>query len=84
MQMNAPVLTSSTSAMEEITGRDALYFNPEDVNDIADKMMMIYKDEDKRNQLIEKGKKIAAKYSWKKSADLLWKAVLEAANKNSH
>ena len=82
--MNAPVLTSSTSAMEEITGRNALYFNPEDFNDIADKMMMIYKDEDKRNQLIEKGKEIAANYSWKKSADLLWKAVLEAANKNSH
>ena len=84
MQMKVPVLTSSTSAMEEISNASAMYFNPEDYNDIADKLMMIYKDEDQRNILIEKGTETATSYSWEKTANLLWACILEAANKNSH
>lgn len=84
MQMKAPVLTSEKSSMEEITEEAALYFNPNDVDDIADKMMMIYKYEDIRNKLIEKGSDIASRYSWMKTADLMWNCINEAVNKNSH
>jgi glycosyltransferase involved in cell wall biosynthesis len=84
MQMKVSVLTSEKSAMQEITNEAAMYFNPEDFNDIADKMMMIYKDEDQRNALIEKGSVIATRYSWNRTADLLWNCITEAVNRNSH
>lgn len=76
---NVPVITSENSAMQEIAGEAALYANPADHNDIAEKMMLLYKDENLRNQLIEKGEIIKKQYSWNKSADLLWHSIMKAA-----
>ena len=45
-----------------------------------DKMMLIYKDEKLRKELIEKGKIIAARYSWQRTAELLWQSILKAVN----
>lgn len=76
MKCNIPVLTSRGTSMEEIGEDAALYFNPNDVDEIADKMMMIYKDETLRKNLIEKGKMISAKYSWERTAGLLWQTMM--------
>jgi glycosyltransferase involved in cell wall biosynthesis len=70
-----PPLTSAGSSMEEIAGEAALYFDPSDHKDIAEKMMRIYKDEPLRNQLIENGKKIVNDYSWDRTAELLWHSI---------
>jgi glycosyltransferase involved in cell wall biosynthesis len=76
---NVPVITSENSAMQEIAGEAALYANPADHNDIAEKMMLLYKDENLRNQLIKKGETIKGQYSWNKSAELLWNIIMKAA-----
>ena len=73
-----PVITSPGSAMQEIAGDAALYADPNDHKDIADKMMLLYKDESLRNSLVQKGKLIAAQYSWDKAADLFWQSILKA------
>ena len=78
MRCGVPVLTSKNSAMEEISAGAALYFDPAAVEDIAEKLMRIYKDERGRGELIEKGKEIAANYTWQKTADAVWEAVLQA------
>jgi glycosyltransferase involved in cell wall biosynthesis len=75
MKCDVPVLTSSKTSMEEIAGEAALYFDPKDYADIAEKMMQIYKNESLRKQLIEKAKSIAEQYSWKKSAQLFWDSI---------
>jgi glycosyltransferase involved in cell wall biosynthesis len=76
MKCEVPVLTSEKTSMEEAAGDAALYFNPNNYQDIADKMMLIYKDENLRKQLIEKGKLNVVKYSWEKSAELFWECIL--------
>ena len=73
-----PVITSFNSSMQEIAGEAALYVDPADHNDIADKMMLLYKDESLRNSLIEKGKIVAAQYNLEKTADLFWQSILKA------
>lgn len=78
MNSHIPVITSENSAMQEIAGDAALYINPADYKNIADKMMLIYKDESLRNTLIEKGKLVAANYTWEKAADLFWQGILKA------
>jgi glycosyltransferase involved in cell wall biosynthesis len=78
MHAGIPVITSSNSSMEEIAGEAALYANPEDHTDIADKMMRLYKDENLRNQLIAKGNTRKMEYSWDRTAELLWKSILKA------
>ena len=65
--------------MEEIGEDAALYFDPHDVKDMGEKLMLIYKDENLRSRLIEKGKEISRKYSWERTADLLWESILDAA-----
>lgn len=75
MQCEIPIIASSTSALPEFCGDAALYFNPENYNDIAEKMMLIFKDEKLRKELIAKGNMQAKKYNWEKSAETLWKFI---------
>ncbi|HVG40045.1 MAG TPA: hypothetical protein VM888_00440, partial [Chitinophagaceae bacterium] len=69
--------------MQEIGEDGALYFDPHDPADIGDKLMLIYKDENLRKNLIEKGEGISVKYTWDKTAALLWESILKAANNKS-
>ena len=78
MKCNVPVITSSHSSMEEIAKDAALYAAAENFEDIAENMMRIYKDENLRKELIEKGKIIALQYSWQRTAELLWQSILRA------
>ncbi len=81
MQSGIPVITSSSSAMQEIAQKAALYSDPNDVNDIAEKMMFVYKDENLRNELIQKGEQQARNYSWQKTSELLWETILRTGKK---
>ncbi len=78
MQSGVPLIGSNTGSLLEICGEAAMYFNPTDFNDIADKMMLIFKDEDKRNELIAKGLEQAKTFSRQHSSTQLWQAVLHA------
>lgn len=78
MQAGVPVITSKGSAMQEIGGDAALYADPNDHKDIADKMMRVYKDEALRDRLIQAGLEKAAEYNWDRSAEMLWENILKA------
>jgi glycosyltransferase involved in cell wall biosynthesis len=78
MKCNVPVVTSAHSPMQEIAEDAALYADANDPQDIAEKMMLVYKDENLRNSLIEKGKTIAGHYSWQRTAELLWASIQKA------
>ncbi len=78
MGSEVPVITSSNSSMQEIAGNAALYADPQNYNDIADKMMLLYKDERLRKELIQNGKNIFSQYSWSRTADLLWQTIQKA------
>ena len=79
MRCEVPVITSSGSAMSEIAGEAALYADPQDPGSIAEKMMLIYKDENLRKDLIVKGREAVAYYNWDKTAALLWNCIIAAA-----
>ncbi|MCG2617908.1 glycosyltransferase family 4 protein [Terrimonas sp. NA20] len=78
MQAGVPVITSENSAMQEIAGDSALYANPASHEDIADKMMRLYKDEVLRDRLIQKGLEKAKEYDWDRSAAMLWRSIEKA------
>lgn len=80
MQCDVPVITTANSSMQEIAKDAALYADANDYNDIADKMMLIYKNENLRIELIQKGRHLAPQYSWRRTADLLWESILKAIN----
>jgi len=78
MQCDVPVLTSNAGCMPEVCGDAALFLDHNNYKDIADKMMVIYKDEKLRQQLLDKGKEQIKKYSWDKTAELLWESIEKA------
>lgn len=55
LQAGTPLLIPRTAAAETIAGPSALYTLPDSTQDLAEKMMLIYKDETLRNQLIAQG-----------------------------
>ncbi|MBL7742977.1 MAG: glycosyltransferase family 4 protein [Chitinophagaceae bacterium] len=78
MKCNVPVITSESSAMQEIAKDAALYANPADHNDIAEKMVLLYKDESLKSQLVQRGVMVGQQYSWDRSAKLLWQVIIKA------
>ena len=80
MQCEVPVVSSNAGALPELCGDAALYFNPEDFKDIAEKMMLVFKDENKAKELVKVGRIQSNLYYWDKTAGLLWQSVLKAIN----
>ena len=78
MECNVPLISSNTTCMPEIVGDSALMVNPFEVNEIASAMVTMFKDDKVRNQLIENGKQQRTKFSWDKSADLLWQSITKS------
>lgn len=80
MRSAVPLIVSNTAALPDICGKAALYIDPADHEDIADKMMLAFKDEDKLKQMVNAGIAQSGLYNRDKTIDLLWQAILKAAN----
>lgn len=77
LKCNVPVIVSNTSSMPEVAGDAGLLVNPKDVDDIAAKMEMLYKDERLRTELISKAEAQASKFDWDRSAHKLWDSMMK-------
>jgi glycosyltransferase involved in cell wall biosynthesis len=75
MQAQIPIICANVSSLPEVVGDAAVLVNHTHVDEIANAMKRISEDENLRKQLIEKGNIQKQKFSWDKSADLLWKSV---------
>jgi glycosyltransferase involved in cell wall biosynthesis len=80
MNCDVPVITSNVTSLPEIAGDAALLVNPESIDSIAEAMEMVTIDAVLRNSMIEKGREQRKKFSWEKSAELLWKAIEKAVS----
>lgn len=69
MAYNTPVVSSNASCMPEILGDAALYFDPLDPDDIAEKISTVLDDKNLRAKLIKLGQQQIKKYSWQKMAE---------------
>lgn len=65
MSQGCPVIISNKSAIPEINGNAAIYFDPDNPNDIKSSMIRILDDPNLRKSLIENGKKHHIKFNWK-------------------
>jgi len=80
MQCNIPVVCSNTGALPSICGKAALYCNPQEFQDIAENMMLLFKDEDKLKELVKAGKDVVRQYHWEQTAEVLMQSILRAYN----
>jgi glycosyltransferase involved in cell wall biosynthesis len=74
MTLGCPVVTANTASLPEVTGDSAILINPDNPLEIATAIYQVISDTSLRQDLITKGKKQAAKFSWQKTAQATIKA----------
>jgi glycosyltransferase involved in cell wall biosynthesis len=78
MACGVPVLTSSTSALQEIAGGYAYLVDPMDVDAIARGIADLATDPARRAEFAELGKRRARDFSWDRAAEATLKVYAEA------
>lgn len=78
MQCGVPVITSEVSSLPEVAGDAALMVRPRDVAGFAAAMRRVLRDAGLREELRERGIAQAAKFSWKRTAELTVEAYHRA------
>ena len=71
MACGTPVITSNTSSMPEIGGKNAIMVNPESPEEIAEKMLLLEKDDQFYKKQEEYGVIRAQLFSWRLTAEQL-------------
>ncbi|MBC7387583.1 MAG: glycosyltransferase family 1 protein, partial [Opitutaceae bacterium] len=62
------VITSNTSSMPEVAGDAAVFVNPESVDEIVAALIRVENNPELQIELIAKGAKRSAEFSWTSSA----------------
>ncbi len=68
MSCGTPVVCSNVSSIPEVAGKAALYFSPEDIQQLSQSLTKILSEPETVQALKEKGFKQARKFSWKETA----------------
>jgi glycosyltransferase involved in cell wall biosynthesis len=75
MSAGIPVICSNTTSLPEVGGHAVLYADPFVVSQIKDAMIRIANETELRETLILKGQKQQQKFSWDKTAEMLWGSI---------
>ena len=71
MASGTPVITSNTSSMPEIGGPHVILVNPENPEEIAEKMLQLENDDDFYSKQEQIGLERAKLFSWRQTAEEL-------------
>lgn len=69
MAGGTPVVTSQTSCLPEVGGNAALYADPFDTDDIADKVRRAVEDDLLRQEMIRRGQDRVRHFTWRRAAE---------------
>ncbi|MGD8792059.1 MAG: glycosyltransferase family 1 protein [Anaerolineae bacterium] len=81
MACGTPVVSSETSALPELGGEAARYFDPHDVEAMAEAIRAIWIDDGLRAEMRRRGIKQAARFSWQRAASetmAVYRSLLES------
>ena len=78
MACDIPVIAADRTAIPEVCGEAALLVDPFSTDAIAGAMQAVDGDPVLRSKLIEKGRVRRLRFSWDKTADLLWNCIERA------
>jgi glycosyltransferase involved in cell wall biosynthesis len=78
MQFGAPVISSYATCLPEIYGNSAIYFNPTDADDIAEKIISVLSDKKLAKDLSKRGAERVKEFSWQRCAEETHRAYMDA------
>ncbi len=77
MGAGIPVICSYTTSLTEVGGDAVLFVDPAQPGHIASAMIKIAANEALRKSMVEKGFRHKEKFTWERSAALLWESILK-------
>jgi len=81
MACGCPVIASQTSSLSEIASEAALFFSPENHDQLTSCLKDILKDRQLRARMIERGLQQSKKFSWEKTAQKTFAVYAEVVKK---
>lgn len=81
MAHGAPVVSSNKTCLPEVYEKAAWYFDPEDTQDMAERIGQVLDDKKLRAELIKNGKNQVEWYSWEKMAKETYEVYMNALQK---
>lgn len=78
MALGLPAVLSDIECHREIYGDSVLYFDPKDPKDMAQKVSLMLKDKNLKDEYIRKGYELVKKYDWLNTAGITLKVFQEA------
>ena len=78
MMNGLPVVASRAASLPEVGGEAALYVDPHDPRDIAEKVRRAVEDSELRRKMIQQGLERAREFSWRRVAEATLKVYDEA------
>jgi glycosyltransferase involved in cell wall biosynthesis len=83
MSYGTPVISSNASCMPEVLGEAAEYFNPTNIDEMAQTIRKVLDDETLRENMIKRGYAQVGKYSWKRMAEETHAVYMDVLKKRS-
>ena len=72
MHCDVPLISSRSSSLPEVAGDAALLFDPQDAELLAAALQRIYQEEGLRHKLVEAGRLQRRKFSWERTAEVVY------------
>jgi glycosyltransferase involved in cell wall biosynthesis len=79
MAAGTPVIASNRSAIPEVSGDAAWLVDPEDTGKLADALMALTRDPERRAELSRRGLARAGKFTWAEAVEKTWQIYSELA-----
>ena len=80
MKCGTPILSGELTSLPEVAADAALYCNPFDVKDIAEKMHILANNSELRTDLSQKGLIRNKAFDWDQSAQIVWECILKSVS----
>jgi glycosyltransferase involved in cell wall biosynthesis len=71
MQSGTPVVASNRSSLPEVIGDAGEIVDPEDRNEVAEALRLVWSDVETKEKYVQQGLERARKFSWEKSAEMM-------------
>ena len=68
MNMDCPIISSGTSSLKEVGGNKIEYFDPNNINDMSERIESLIYNQEKKKIMINSYKKHLENFSWQKNA----------------
>jgi glycosyltransferase involved in cell wall biosynthesis len=81
MACDVPVIVSKDSAHAEVAGEAGMQVDPTDIRDVADMMQKVVTDTALRNEMVARGRKRNALFSWDTAAKQTYDVLIRMKSK---